>query len=285
MGTSHQSNADVDVLMLTHQRPEYTRLALGRLLESVDHRTNVWVWHNGSDEATLGVVHSLREHPRFHRFHHSAQNLRLREPTNWFYREARGALLGKVDDDCLMPDGWISKLRAAHEANPRFGVIGCWRFQDEDYDDALASPKIKEFAGGWQLLQNFWIEGSGYLVKRDCLTALGPIRERESFTSYCIRAARMGWIHGWVVPFIRQEHMDDPRAAHTGIKVDADLTRFRPLSAKKDHAMTVAEWDAQLRRSARIVQGAPIDPAYWSPWRQRVRNFLSRARARSRSRS
>lgn len=267
-----------DVLMITYNRPQYTELALRELLERSDDSMRIWVWHNGDDAATLDVVRGFEGHPRFFRFHHSPQNLGLTEPTNWLWREAQGAYLSKVDDDCIVPEDWGHKLRAMHADEPRFGAIGCWRFEEEDFVPELAERKIQTFSGGHRLLVNFWVEGSGYLMKRACLEETGLLQPGMSFTNWCIRAARKGWVHGWAYPFLYQEHMDDPRAAHTGLQRDEDLQKFMPLSAQRNGVTTLAEWQAQLQRSARIAQEASIDPAYWAPWRRKWRSLKLRLR-------
>jgi hypothetical protein len=256
-----------DILMVTYNRPAYTRLALQRLLDSCDDRMRVWLWHNGTDQETLAVVGELAEHPAVHRFHHSVENVRLRQPTNWFFAESSGDYLSKVDDDCLVPADWSQKLRAAHAANPDLGLIGCWRFFPEDFVPELANKKIVSLRGGHQLLANCWVEGSGYLMKRQCVQQAGPIRDHESFSHYCIRLARMGWRSGWYFPFLYQEHMDDPRAEHTLLKSDQDLQRFMPLSAESFGAHTLADWRAQLKQSARTLQAAPADPRAYARWR------------------
>ena len=267
-----------DVLMITYNRPSYTRLALSELLARCDESMRVWVWHNGQDAATLEVVREFQGHPRLYRFHHSEENLRLTAPTNWLWENATGAYLSKVDDDCIVPHDWGAKLRAMHEDEERFGIIGCWRFQEEDFVPELAERKIRTFGGGHRLLVNLWVEGSGYLMKRACLERFGPLAEGQSFTDYCIEVGRAGWINGWAYPFLYQEHMDDPRAEHTGLKSDADLETFLPLSAKRNGVQSIAEWQSQLRRSARIVQEASPDPAYWSPARRKLRNIAGRLR-------
>lgn len=267
-----------DVLMITYNRPSYTALALGELLERCDESMRVWVWHNGMDHATLEVVRSFEGHPRFYRFHHSKENVALTEPTNWLFENAEGEYLSKVDDDCIVPLDWGAKLRKAHEDEPRFGVIGCWRFPDEDFVPELANQKIRSFDGDHQLMVNLWVEGSGYLMKRECVDRFGPLQEGQSFTDYCIEIGRAGWINGWVFPFLYQEHMDDPRAEHSGLKSDADLERFLPLSAKRNGVTSVAEWEEQLKRSARLCQEAPIDPNYWAPSRRKLRNIKNRVR-------
>lgn len=265
-----------DVLMITYNRPGYTRLALETLLENSDESTRVWLWHNGADEETLTVANEYQRH--VYRFHHCRDNLALTTPTNWLYENAAGAYLSKVDDDCLVPALWVKKLREAHEDEPRFGVIGCWRFQEEDFEAALAQRKIRMFSGGHRLLVNMWIEGSGYLMKRACVERFGPLRRGRSFTDYCIEIGRAGWINGWIYPFLYQEHLDDPRAEHSALKTDADLNRHLPLSARRNGVASLEQWLNQLRRSARVVQEAPTDPAYWSPGRRRLRHAMSKAR-------
>lgn len=268
----------VDILMITYNRPHYTRLALGRLLDSCDESMRVWLWHNGNDGPTLEVVQELAGHPRVHRFHHSAENKKLREPTNWLWAGAEGAYLSKVDDDCLLPDAWATTLRRAHEDVPELGVIGSWRFDDEDFVPHLARRKIQRFRGGHRILRNLWIEGSGYLMKRACLDRNGPLREGESFTQYCIRLAKAGFMHGWYYPFIRQEHMDDPRAPHSLLKTDADLQKYLPLSARNNGVTVLADWQAQLRRSARLVQESSIDLRMHAWWRVRLNSLRLRLR-------
>ena len=88
-------NGGVDVLMITYNRPQYTRLSLQRLLDTAPEDARIWVWHNGTDEETLDVVRSHVGHPRFHQFHQSRENVKLTEPTNWLWRESSGGLWGK----------------------------------------------------------------------------------------------------------------------------------------------------------------------------------------------
>lgn len=258
----------IDILMITYERPDYTQLALSRLLETCDDTARVWIWHNGQHAPTLDVVRSFLNHPRIYRFHHSPLNKELHDPTNWLWQNARGGFLSKIDDDCLMPDGWIETLRQLHLDCPQCGIVGCWRFQDEDFIPEVARKKIKDLPGGHSILLNCWIEGSGYLMKRRCLEETGVLKAGQSFTRYCIALARRGWVNGWYYPFIWQEHMDDPRSPHSYLKSDADLIQHLPLSARTNGVKTLAAWEAQLRRSARLVQEASADPRMYLGWRR-----------------
>lgn len=268
----------IDILMITFNRPEYVRLSLPHLLSTCPPDARVWLWHNGTDQPTLDVVAELRHHPRVHRFHHSVDNVGLAAPTNWLFTESTGDYVSKVDDDCLPDPDWLARLRRAHQDVPQFGVIGCWRFPDEDLDQRLIAAKLADYAGGHRLLRNHWVQGSGYLAKRELVERIGPVDDRKSFTGWCLDAARLGYTNGWYFPFIREDHMDDPRSPNTIYLTDADFLARRPLSAQATGVTTVAEWTDQMRHSARVVQAASLDLREYRGWRHRRRNLVRRAR-------
>lgn len=270
-----------DILMITYNRPRYTGLALERLLDTCDDTMRVWVWHNGGDAKTLATVQSLRDHPRLFEFHHCPENRKLREPTNWFWENSTGDLVGKVDDDCLMPAGWVQTLRKAHMDVPEFGVLGCWPFLEEDYVPELAEPKTRTFPGGHRLLTNCWVGGSGYLMKRRCFEEVGPIVDGQSFTGYCVQLAVRGRINGWYLPLLCQDHMDDPRSEHTSLKTDADFQRLRPLTAKTFEIDTLEGWVDFIREDARSLLRASADPKHYVGWRVVLRKLRQRLKKRA----
>lgn len=268
-----------DILMITHKRPAFTKKSLTRLLESCDPTMRVWVWHNGGHAETLDVVRSFQSHPRFYKLQICAENLKLRAPTNWFWQHSDGEYVSKVDDDCLLPDAWGEKLRSAHHAEGRFGVIGCWRFYDEDFLPDVASKKIQKFNEGHSLMVHGFVQGSGYVMKRAVYEQLGPIKADESFTGYCIRAAYQGWINGWSFPFIHEDHMDDARSPNYPIKTEDEFQKNLSLSQINFGVNTLAEWQLFGRILARHLQNEIIDPRKHFGWRgllQKLKNKLKR---------
>jgi len=263
----------IDILFITYNRPEYTKMSLKRLLETCDRTMRVWVWHNGTDKKTLEVVKSFQEYASFFEFHHSKENEKLNKPTNWLWTHAKGEFLSKVDDDCLVPYDWANVLRQAHIDVPEFGVIGCWRFPEEDFIPQCAKKKIKLFNGGHRLMWNCWIEGSGYLMKRACIDKNGLLRPDESFTRYCIRLARDGWVNGWYFPFLYQEHMDDPRSPNTLLKCDDDLKKYLPLTAQNSNVKSLNEWLQLLQEDAMLCQTASTNPKCYLGWRAKFRRL------------
>ena len=267
----------LDILMITYNRPEYTQMALSQLLNTCDKTMRVWVWHNGDHEETLSIVKNLSTHPRFYRLEHSPENKRLREPTNWFWENSDAPFVSKVDDDCALPSGWAQTLLECHNSIRNLGVVGCWRFLDEDYVPELAQKKTIALNDDHKLMKNCWVQGSGYVLRRECIDKFGPIADDESFTSFCIRIALGGWQNGWYFPFIPEDHMDDPRSKHCEIKTDEKFMENRPLSAIYDNVTTLAQWAERVKHMAFLVQEANPDPKYHSGWRKKIKGIKSRA--------
>lgn len=250
----------IKILMITHNRAEYTRLSLEYVCRSADENVKIVIWDNGSNRETREIVRGYEAHKSVERIIFSETNEYLRNPTNWFWKQYQGAdLLGKVDDDCLVPEEWCAVLAKAHKDIPEAGMLCCWHFMPEDFDRDLAKRKIYRF-GDHQILRNCWVAGSGYLMKNEVIHKLGLLRPNESFSDYCIRAAAKGFINGWYYPFLLQEHMDDPRAPHTGIRSEEDFRKMIPLSARNRGIRTRNQWIQRLSMSAREIQACSIDP-------------------------
>ena len=265
--------------MITYKSAGYVGLSLPTLLDTCGESDRVWLWHNGDDEDTLDYLSGVRNDPRIAAFHHSRENVRLREPTRWLWNNSLAEFLSKVDDDCLVSEGWIDTFSSAHRANLNFGVVGSWRHPSPDFRPELARAKIQEFEGGHSLMRNLWVQGSGYLLKRSWVDrAGGTLKDTESFPSFCIRIARLGAVNGFYFPFVPEDHMDDPRSPHTLIRSDEDLLRRLPLSAQANGVKSVAEWVAQLERSAVLLQSSSFDVRDYSKWRIRGRNVQTRLR-------
>lgn len=262
--------ARTDILMITYRSAGYLHLSLPRLLETCGPQDRVWLWHNGDDEATLEALRTYRRDERVHRFHHSRENVRLRPPTNWLWQESDARFVSKVDDDCLVSPGWLDLFAAVHEANPDVGAVCSWRHPEEDYRPELAAHKTRDLRGGHRLMGNLWVQGSGYLLPLEKVQRLGLLRQKESFSAFCIRLWQSGSYNGYYFPFVREDHMDDPRSPHTLIVDDASLRERMPLSAAANGVRTVEQWTEQLRRSAVLLQSASLEARHHTGARRRL---------------
>lgn len=265
-----------EIVMITYKSAGYLHLSIPRLLDTLGEDDRVWLWHNGDDEATLEALRPFVQDPRVAKFHHSRENVRLREPTNWLWQESNADYVSKVDDDCLVAPGWLDTFARAHQDIPQLGVVGSWRHPEEDFRPELANRKIQSFPGGHRLLRNPWVQGSGYLLRRDLVVKAGGLRADESFSGFCLRLATAGAVNGFYYPFVPEEHMDDPRSPHTLIRTDEDLAARLPLSAQANGINTVEEWTAQLVESAILLQQTPFEVRYHTGWRLKARNLRKR---------
>jgi glycosyltransferase involved in cell wall biosynthesis len=251
---------NIKVLMITFNRPDYTKKSLARLCDTAPRNLRVTVWDNGSNTETKEVLEKYRSHWCVENIIFNKTNDKLRGPTNWFWENSQTAeLLGKVDDDCLVPEDWCGILEEAHKDIPEAGILGCWRFLPEDFRYEKAVKKIWTY-GTHQILRNCWVEGSGYLMKREVVHKIGFLKDKESFTGFCTRAAAQGFINGWYYPFLFQEHMDDPRVPNTGIRSEEDFRKLIPLTAINFRIKTKEEWLQCLMKEAQNHQEYSINP-------------------------
>ena len=266
-----------DIFMITYNRAGYVRLSLPRLLETCRSNDRVWIWQNGMHAETVDVVREYEAHPKIAKVHFSEENLKLREPTNWFWSNATAPYLGKVDDDCLVPDGWIERLVTIHRDADRAGVLSCWPFLAEDLDKSLIAKKTVHL-GGHAVFANPWVGGAGYLMKRACQERCGPLGDTEGFTSYCLRVCRAGWTVGWPMPALLMDHMDDPRSEHTVFKTDEDVLRHRGLTATWRGIDTVAQMTERVKEAAIELQTGSNDWRDYLGWRAKVRRAIRKIR-------
>lgn len=263
----------VDVLMISHRRADYFRRSLESLLEAAGDNVRVWLWHNGSEPATKQVFDEYRDHPRVFRSRHSDSNAGLREPTNWVWAEGEGQYVSKIDDDCVEVAEWLVRLLDAH-ARQDLGAIAAWRFYPEDFLGARSMARVVRYPSGIRVMRCNWVQGSGYLLPRPMVERFGLLRERESFPDWCVRSARGGAQHGWLFPFLHEEHMDDPRSPLTMFTDDATFIENRPLHARLRDVRTLEDWEHEQREAARIVQVTELDWfGYESPTRRRLRRL------------
>ncbi len=154
----------VDLLLITWNRRTYAEKTLSHLLASSgDFR--LYCWDNASQDGDL--IASLDD-PRVVRKHFSGENMMQRVPSLWFLDQAESDLVGKIDDDILLPDGWIERIAPMIRSEPRFGMLGCWIYMPEDWDQSAAQHKIVEI-GGTRVFRNVWVAGQSFLARRELL--------------------------------------------------------------------------------------------------------------------
>ena len=156
-------NYNVHILYLTFNRLFYTKKTLPALLESADTVScQIRIVDNGSTDGTVEYLQKL-SHPRIERVIYNNKNKGLVKPTKQFWKDSHSELVGKIDNDILVPKGWIEKLVDAHQKIPELGVVGYCHFRKEDFNNNKVKKKVENINGIY-IRRQPWI-GGNYIIK------------------------------------------------------------------------------------------------------------------------
>ncbi|MEQ9022138.1 MAG: glycosyltransferase, partial [Pseudomonadales bacterium] len=127
-------------LLITWNRRDYVEKTLSNLLvDPSDFR--LYCWDNASQDGTADLIASIND-PRVVKRHFNKENVNQYEPCIWFFETATSDVIGKVDDDILLPAGWTERIAPMIRQEPKFGMLGCWIFMPEDWNESLAQKNI-----------------------------------------------------------------------------------------------------------------------------------------------
>ncbi|MEQ9667108.1 glycosyltransferase family A protein [Coleofasciculus sp. G2-EDA-02] len=198
----------VDLLLITWNRREYVEKTLSNLLaDPSDFR--LYCWDNASQDGTADLIASIND-PRVVKRHFNQENVAQYEPCIWFFEAATSDVIGKVDDDILLPAGWTERIAPMIRKDPQFGMLGCWIFMPEDWNEFLAQQNIVELSGE-RVFRCVMIQGQSFLARKDYLLRY----QNQAKTGIPINRVAMsldGLVSGYPVPLLYAHNMDDPRS-------------------------------------------------------------------------
>jgi glycosyltransferase involved in cell wall biosynthesis len=267
----------VDLLLVTWNRRAYLEKTLTHLMASASD-FSLYCWDNASKDGTADLIASLDD-PRVVRKHFSHENLMLRAPSLWFFEEARSDVVGKIDDDILLPEGWIERIAPLVRREPRFGMLGCWIYMPEDWDESVAGHKIIE-AAGTRVFRNLWIAGQSFLARRAVLRRYIPPREFSGY-GFPIHQGWMtadGLVNGYPLPLLFAHNMDDPRSPHYLMDRSGGVGEQAALTARMRGFETAAAYRDWIVADAAKVLRDPVDRQLREILRWNDRGPLGRAR-------
>jgi glycosyltransferase involved in cell wall biosynthesis len=246
----------VDLLLITWNRREYVEKTLAHLMASrSDFR--LWCWDNGSEDGTADVIAALND-PRVARKHHSPENRMQREPCLWFLEESKADVAGKIDDDILLPEGWIERIAPLVRGEPTFGMLACWIYMPEDWDEAAAAHKIVEVRGT-RVFRNSWVAGQSFLARRDLLRSfVMPPGAHYGFPIDQMKMTAAGIINGYPLPLLFAHNMDDPRSPHCLMNRPGGMSDQAALTARKRGFTTPQQYAEWIAEDARAVLTDPL---------------------------
>ena len=207
----------VAILFFTYDRLEYTKLALKALLENTEYPFELHIVDNASKDGTVEFLKDLELlYPETIRsIIFNKENLGLAGPTNDFWNRVVADYYGKVDNDTVVPKGWLQKLITAHEKIPELAVVSAYHFPVDEVDMEVISKKIIT-KDGISILTDTHVGGCAYLIKKSIKNMAGlmkvdPSKKIHGWTEYQNRLNKMGYIIGYFYPLIALDYLDDPR--------------------------------------------------------------------------
>ena len=176
----------IPIMMITWNRFEYTKQAIKAILENTKHPFILWIWDNGSTDGTIQYLKDIEDKRIQVIF--STKNVGLVPPMNEFFKwYPKVEYIAKVDNDTIVPKGWLTKLKRVMDNLPLFVI------QSDHY---LGLPyKLKNNQQFYDELEKIEFEGenlylfphvggSGILIRRKHMDK--PIETME------------GSLSGWV---------------------------------------------------------------------------------------
>ncbi len=207
----------VNILFFTYDRIEYTKNAIDRLLSSTNYPFNLYIVDNHSTDGTVKWLREIENvTPNIREIVFNRKNRGLAEPTNHFWERVNSDFVGKIDNDTLVPDGWLERLVDAHQKSNKLGVVGGWHFRPEDFNEKDSQNNMY-IDNDVQIIEDTHIGGCCYLMKYSIYKKLGPMSFDSKFkihgwTEYQNKINSKGWKVGYLYPLIQLDYMDDPRS-------------------------------------------------------------------------
>jgi len=244
-------SAPVDLLLITWNRREYIEKTLNNLLAS-DDDFRLYCWDNGSKDGAADIISVARDERIVSR-HFCPVNVMQRYPTEWFLEQSKNKIIGKIDDDTLVPKGWTKKISELILDYERIGMVGCWTYWPEDFErNKGVAEKIKMLNfGEHSLIQNISIGGTAFLIRKDL--AANYLDTTSGGTAFPIDRIKMtidGYVSGWYNPLIWAEHMDDPRSEYCLMKKSEALKDNAALTARTRNIKNINEYLDWIKKDA-----------------------------------
>lgn len=168
----------VALLMLTWDRLEYTKMSLESLFENTLYPYDLWIIDNKNDKDDTReyLIDLKKREPRITKLILNDTNEGLSKPTNRFWRETTTEMVGKIDNDTLVPRGWLTKLVEALDKVPQLMMVSGIHFENwkSVYGNHTVPCKI---INGIKLHFPTHTGGCCYIFRRDAINKMGYLGE------------------------------------------------------------------------------------------------------------
>ncbi len=246
----------VDLLLITWNRRHYLEKTIECLL-SDPTEFNLYCWDNGSEDGTQDIIANLDD-PRVVERHMSRENVGQAPACFWFFERAQSDLIGKIDDDILLPEGWITQIAPMLRRHPEFGLLAGWVFQKEEWDEEAAAHNIVS-VGEYRVLRRMGVQGHSFLGRREYVTKYAVKPKGHGLPVDQTQMSLDGLINGYPLPIIFLHNMDDPRSPYFAYADAEGITGQAPLTARKHGFKDYDEYAAWIAADAKNTLEYPFE--------------------------
>jgi len=192
------------IVIVTFNQVEYTRQCVESIRRMTDEPYELIFVDNASTDGTAGYLESLPGA----RVIRNAENRGFPAAANQGIAAAAGAQVLLLNNDTIVTTGWLRRLLAALQGDPKIGLAGpCSNFvgSEQQIDAGYESlAELDGFAWEWgkahdrKLVDTHRLIGFCLMIRRAVVDAIGPLDEQFGIgcfedDDYCLRAVRAGW--------------------------------------------------------------------------------------------
>ncbi|MFA5558765.1 MAG: glycosyltransferase [Methanofastidiosum sp.] len=204
LGKIKEVKSKIPILMITWNRLEYTKKAIEAIRKNTKNYI-LFIWDNNSTDGTKKYLKVLND--KNIEVHFEDKNVGLVPPMNYFFEKFKNyKYIAKVDNDTIVPKGWLDKLKEVLDELPLFAVEANHYLmlnydikENEDYYRHFYSVDFK----GSKLYLSEMVGGTGVLIRRSMINE--PIPEHK------------GTLSGWIM---YQHSKNYVSAFYTGVWID-----------------------------------------------------------------
>lgn len=138
------------LMIVTYNRLELTKQMLSNLFEVTDYPFDIVFVDNASADGTVDYIYRycgdmVGNHPHFKGFsvQPNGENVGIAHGRNQALLAAKGEWLSTLDNDVILPKGWLTECISILKENPTYGMIGV-NFEKETF------PLVKNGSNEWQ---------------------------------------------------------------------------------------------------------------------------------------
>lgn len=269
------SHMPPSLLLISWNRSAYLEKTLANLLaDPADFR--VYWWDNASEDERTRELFETTKDERIVVKHRHEENVGQREPCLWFFDNAESDIVGKIDDDILLPHGWTDRIAPMLRAEPRFGMLCCWIFMPEEWDEGRAAHSIIK-VGSHRVYRTVSTPGCAFLARREYLLRhLTPLGRGHGLPVDRAGLTRNGFINGKPLPMMFAEHMDDPASPHCLMRDASSNKNEYALTMRKKGFTSVKEYSAWIRNDVKQALDMPFEFALQKHLKHRRRQWIHR---------